>query len=102
MSPDLLELKAASSRAQMNQTWRVIRERIPESPALPSKTVDGTPTSRRPSWLQIAVAGLAVAVLPPATRSQKPTPWPIARDLQPRTAQSTAAGHPHHRVVPAE
>jgi membrane protein len=102
ISPELLELEAASTRAQMNHTWRVIHERIPESPALPAKTADGTPTSPRPSWLQIAVAGLAVAVLPPPTRSQRPTPRPIARDFQPGTAQSTAASHPRHRVVPAE
>jgi hypothetical protein len=102
MSPDLLELEAASTRAQMNQTWRVIRERIPEAPALPAKTADGTPTSPRPSWLQIAVAGLAVAVLPAPTRSQRPTPRPIAGDLPPGTAQSMAASRSRHRVVPAE
>jgi membrane protein len=68
MSPEFLELEAASTRAQMDRTWHVIRDRIPESPALPAKTADGTPTSPRPSWLQIAVAGLAVAVLPPRGR----------------------------------
>jgi len=78
-SPDLLELEAASTRAQMNDTWRVIRQRIPESPALPAKTPDGKAT-RRPSWLQVAVAGLAVAVLP----------------------SSRAATRPRHRVMPAE
>ena len=102
VSPDLLELEAASTRAQMNRTWRVIRERIPESPALPAKTADGTSTSPRPSWLQIAMAGLAVAVLPAPTRSQRPTSRPIARDLQPGTAQPMAASRPRHRVVPAE
>src|SRR5438874_9358711 len=60
MSPDLLELEAASTRAQMNQTWRVIRQRIPEPPALPAKAADGS-VAGRPSWLQIVVAGLAVA-----------------------------------------
>jgi membrane protein len=68
MSPEFLELEAASTRAQMDRTWHVIRDRIPESPALPAKTADGTPKNRRPSWLQIAVAGLAVAVLPPRRR----------------------------------
>ena len=68
MSPEFLEHEAASTRAQMDRTWHVIRDRIPESPALPAKAADGTPTSRRPSWLQIAVAGLAVALLPPRGR----------------------------------
>jgi membrane protein len=68
MSPDLLELEAASTRAQMNQTWRVIRERIPEPPALPAKAADGS-VAGRPSWLQIVVAGLAVAVLPSRRRT---------------------------------
>jgi membrane protein len=68
LSPEFLELEAASTRAQMDRTWHVIRDRIPASPALPAKTADGTPTSPRPSWLQIAVAGLAVAVLPPRGR----------------------------------
>jgi membrane protein len=69
MSPDLLELEAASIRAQMDRTWRVIRERIPESPALPAKTADGIPTGRPPSWFQIAVAALAVFTLPRMRRS---------------------------------
>jgi membrane protein len=62
-SPEVLELETASTRAQMDRTWRVIRERVPESPALPAKAADGS-VSGRPSWLQIAVAGLALAVLP--------------------------------------
>jgi hypothetical protein len=70
MSPDLLELEAASTRAQMDQTWRVIRERIPEPPALPAKAADGSVT-RPPSWLQIVVAGLAVAVLPSRRRTDR-------------------------------
>jgi membrane protein len=72
MSPDLLELEAASTRAQMNQTWRVIRERIPEPPALPAKAADGS-VMGRPSWLQIVVAGLAVAVLPSRRRTGRRT-----------------------------
>jgi len=67
-SPDLLQLETASTRAQMDRTWRVIRERIPKSPALPDKTADGA-VRQRPSWLQITVAGLAVAVLPSRNRS---------------------------------
>jgi membrane protein len=70
MSPDFLELEAASTRAQMDRTWRVIRERIPESPALPAKTADGIPTSRRPSWFHIAVAALAVFTLPRMRRPE--------------------------------
>jgi membrane protein len=69
LSPDFLELEAASIRAQMDRTWRVIRERIPESPALPAKTADGIPTGRPPSWFQIAVAALAVFTLPRMRRS---------------------------------
>ena len=72
MSPDLLERDAASTRAQMNQTWRVIRERIPEPPALPAKAADGS-VAGRPSWLQIVVAGLAVAVLPSRRRTGRRT-----------------------------
>jgi hypothetical protein len=72
MSPDLLELEAASTRAQMNQTWRVIRERIPEPPALPAKAADGS-VAGRPSWLQIVVAELAVAVLPSRRRTGRRT-----------------------------
>jgi membrane protein len=66
-SPDVLQLETASTRAQMDRTWRVIRERIPKAPALPAKTADGA-VRQRPSWLQITVAGLAVAVLPSRTR----------------------------------
>jgi hypothetical protein len=67
-SPDVLQIEAASTRAQMDRTWRVIRERIPKSAALPAKTADGA-VRQRSSWLQITVAGLAVAVLPSRTRS---------------------------------
>ena len=75
MSPDLLELEAASTRAQMNQTWRVIRERVPEPPALPAKRLDGSVAEPRPSWLQVAVAGLAVAVLPMRRRGDAEATW---------------------------
>ena len=54
----------------MDQTWQVIRERVP-NPALPARTSAGG-AAERPSWLQIAVAGLAVAVLPRAQSSGRP------------------------------
>jgi membrane protein len=69
-SPDVLQLETASTRAQMDRTWRVIRERIPNPPTLPAHSQNGA-AADRPSWLQIAVAGLAVAVLPLRTRSDR-------------------------------
>ena len=90
-SPDFLEVKAASVRAQMHQTWRAIRERIPNPPALPAKDQQGV-LRDRPSWLQIAVAGLAVAVLPSPRRTPR-TAKPVGpvRDLRPACADEKAA-----------
>jgi membrane protein len=107
MSPDFLELEAASTRAQMDRTWRVIRERVPESPALPARTADGIPTSRRPSWFQIAVAALAVLTLPPMRRSDSSEyvyalePSVLSDHLAP-TPPSQGSVHSHARPVPAE
>jgi membrane protein len=78
-SPELLERRAASTRADMGQTWQVIRGRIPEPPALRAKT-DGGAAAERPSWFQIAVAGLAVWVLQPVERPGRATRRELARD----------------------
>ena len=79
ISPELLEHRAASTRANMNQTWRVIRERIPQPPTLPARTGDRL-VAERPSWPQIAVAALAVLVLPPVDRPDRPIRREFARD----------------------
>ncbi|MBV9964409.1 MAG: YihY/virulence factor BrkB family protein, partial [Alphaproteobacteria bacterium] len=57
-SPDTLARETAARRAGIDRTWRVIRDRIPEPPALPAKRADGSVAEPRPSWVQIAVAGL--------------------------------------------
>src|SRR5207248_9116783 len=62
-SPDALARRTASTRAEIDQTWRVIREQVPEPPVWRTKRAADR-AAERPSWLQIAVAGLAVAVLP--------------------------------------
>lgn len=82
-SSDFLELKAASTRAQMDQTWGVIRDRIPDPPALAAKDRDGV-SKHRPSWLQIAVAGLAMAILP-APRGASRNGLALASDVVPST-----------------
>src|SRR5205823_1084131 len=74
-SPDVLARQAAATRADMDQIWRVIRERVPEPPALPAKRLDGSVAEPRPSWLQVAVAGLAVAVLPMRRRGDAEATW---------------------------
>jgi membrane protein len=67
-SPDALARRTASTRAEIDQTWRVIREQVPEPPVWRTeRAADGA--AERPSWLQIAVAGLAVAILPAPKRS---------------------------------
>jgi membrane protein len=84
-SSDFLELTAASTRAQMDQTWGVIRDRIPDPPAFAAKDRDGVPKDR-PSWLQIAVAGLAVAVLP-SPRGAFRKDLALASDVVPSTGR---------------
>jgi membrane protein len=81
-SPDILARQTAASRAEMDRTWRVIRERVPEAPALPAKRADGSVAQPRPSWLQLAVAGLAVAVLPMRRRDDRSTTWRTMRDRE--------------------
>jgi membrane protein len=107
-SPEFLELKAASTRAQMDQTLGVIRDRIPDPPAF-AKDRDGVPKNR-PSWLQIAVAGLAMAVLP-SPRHTPRNDLAVASDVVPSTerlpAQASAAAKPvspvrHLRPVSAD
>jgi membrane protein len=96
LSPDLLEWEAALTRAQMNRTWRVIRARIPEPPALPAKIADGR-SADRPSWLQIAVAGLAIAVLPMRRSGGVAAPYPATRNRDPAARVRQRA-----EAVPAE
>ena len=68
-SPDILSRQTASTRADIDQTWRVIRERIPAAPALSKKAPNGQRVGK-PTWVQMAVAGLAVAILPGSSRSR--------------------------------
>ncbi len=59
---DILALEAALTRQDIDATWRLIRARVP-NPALPDAA------GRRPSLLQLAVAGLAMLTLPRAPRA---------------------------------
>jgi membrane protein len=99
-SPATLASQTAGTRAGIDRTWRVIRERIPEPPALSAKRPDGSFAEPRPSWLQIAVAGLAVAVLPPPKQTESPALRPVARDYQRPTVPNAAVGE-RNEVVPA-
>jgi hypothetical protein len=99
-SPDALARRTASTRAEMDQTWRVIRERVPEPPVWRTKRAEGMP-AERPSWLQIAVAGLAVAVLPAPRRSETAAPWRVTRDAERMPATEAVVRRPT-QPVPAE
>ena len=99
-SPDALARRTASTRAEIDQTWRFIRERVPEPPALPPK-IAGRVVAERPSWLQIAVAGLAVAVLPAPRRSETAATWRVARDGERAPATEAMVRRPT-QPVPAE
>jgi hypothetical protein len=99
-SPDALARRTASTRAEIDQTWRVIRERVPEPPALPPK-IAGHVVAERPSWLQIAVAGLAVAVLPAPRRSETAATWRVARDAERMPATEAMVRRPT-QPLPAE
>src|SRR5437588_825574 len=99
-SPDALARRTASTRAEIDQTWRVIRERVPEPPALPPK-IAGRVVAERPSWLQIAVAGLAVVVLPMPRRSETAATWRVARDGERMPATEAMVTRPT-QPVPAE
>ena len=96
-SPDMLARETAARRAGIDRTWRVIRDRIPEPPALPAKRADGSVAEPRPSWLQIAVAGLAVAVLP-ARRRTTTAPQTVGRDY-PRAAVSDIRAATPERIA---
>jgi membrane protein len=63
--PDVLEQQTAMTRADMAHTWQMIRNRLPSVPRSP---LSGSRPQPRPSWLQMLVAGLAVATLPPVRR----------------------------------
>jgi hypothetical protein len=99
-SPDALARRTASTRAEIDQTWRFIRERVPEPPALPKK-IAGRVVAERPSWLQIAVAGLAVSVLPAPRRSETAATWRVARDAERMPATDAMVRRPT-QPVPAE
>ena len=99
-SPDALARRTASTRAEIDQTWRVIRERVPEPPALPPK-IAGRVVAERPSWLQIAVAGLAVSVLPAPRRGETAATWRVARDAERMPATDAMVRRPT-QPVPAE
>lgn len=57
LQPALLARQTLATRHEMDRTWAEIRARVPRSPAL-------GPEDRRPTWLQLAVCGIALAVLP--------------------------------------
>jgi hypothetical protein len=92
-SPDVLARQTAAIRANMDQTWRVIREQVPEPPAWRTKT------GERPSWLQLAVAGLAVAILPMRRREDAD---PTLRTTRERAASALPALREERQRVPAE
>jgi len=99
-SPDALARRTASTRAEIDQTWRVIREQVPEPPVWRTeRAADGA--AERPSWLQIAVAGLAVAILPAPKRSAPTASWHVARDGA-RMPPTEAVVRRPARAVPAE
>ncbi|MBV9484415.1 MAG: YihY/virulence factor BrkB family protein [Acidobacteria bacterium] len=109
VSPDFLQHKAATTRRRIDQTWGAIRDRIPDPPAFAAKDGDGV-SRDRPSWLQIAVAGLAVAVLRSARRAPRNN-LSVASDLVASTErlpeQASAAPRPdlsarHLRPVSAD
>jgi len=99
-SPDALARRTASTRAEIDQTWRVIREQVPEPPVWRTeRAADGA--AERPSWLQIAVAGLAVAILPAPKRSEPAASWHVARDGE-RMPPTEAVVRRPAQPVPAE
>jgi hypothetical protein len=99
-SPDVLARQAAATRADIDQKWRVIRAQVPEPPVWRTKPGDAA-APERPSWLQIAVAALALAVLPMSKRREAAASWRVARDEQ-RLAPTEAAAPRPTQPVPAE
>lgn len=67
--PDVLEQQTAMTRGDMAHTWQMILHRLPLVRGVASSEAN-RPASR-PSWLQILVAGLAVATLPPTRRANE-------------------------------
>jgi len=100
-SPDVLARRTAATRADIDHTWRAIRERAPEPPMLPAKRADGSIAEARPSWLQFAVAGLAVAVLPMRLRGEGDSTWRTMRDRE-RTVAPRAELRERLERMPAE
>ena len=100
-SPDVLARRTAATRADIDHTWRAIRERAPEPPMLPAKRADGSIAEARPSWLQFAVAGLAVAVLPMRLRGEGDSTWRTMRDRE-RTVAPRAELRVRLERMPAE
>lgn len=97
---EILLARTDIARANIDETWRQIRARIP-NPALPDEI------GRRPSLLQLAVAGLAVLTLPPRLREEAPfrrrgehvQPPPITHSrVGAPTAGDTAARRAAERV----
>lgn len=64
---EILLARTDLTRANIADTWRLIRDRVP-NPALPDEI------GRRPSVFQILVATLAVFALPPRLREESPPP----------------------------
>jgi len=100
-SPDVLARRTAATRADIDHTWRAIRERAPKPPMLPAKRADGSIAEARPSWLQFAVAGLAVAVLPMRLRGEGDSTWRTMRDRE-RTVAPRAELRERLERMPAE
>src|SRR5437764_377285 len=92
--------KQIAWRDVIDQTCRFFRERVPEPPALPKK-IAGRVVAERPSWLQIAVAGLAVSVLPAPRRGETAATWRVARDAERMPATDAMVRRPT-QPVPAE
>jgi membrane protein len=104
LSPDALARQAAATRSDIGQTWLVMRERVRER--VPEPPVWRDTTGERPSWLQLMVAGLALAVLP----MRRPAEIPAAEipAARPRTRDEAYAASAQMAVreasetVPAE
>ena len=100
-SPDVLARQTAATRADIDQKWRVIRAQVPEPPVWRTKPADAA-APERPSWLQIAVAALALAVLPMSKRPEAvAASWRVARDEE-RLAPIEAAASRPTQPLPAE
>lgn len=63
VAPGVLARQAEATRRELAATWAELRGNIPPSPAL-GPVHAATPVAERPSWLQLAVCGIALATLP--------------------------------------